>query len=148
MRSHNTHVRDSSLRKLTRINRWLIAASVALTGLFLEAAAHAFPGKSATRSAAAKHTRTQAHHHRTSHTSSTHTLNPPQQPPQATTESTTASEPTAPAQGSAPSEEAPREAAPANESAPVEPAHEPEVTHESAPAPAEEAAPPVVSGAS
>ncbi len=49
MRPHlphnNTNARESSLRKLTRINRWLIAASVALTGLFVEAAATCVPGQ-------------------------------------------------------------------------------------------------------
>jgi hypothetical protein len=150
-RPHNTHARESSLRKLTRINRWLIAGSVALTGLFVEAAAHAFPGKSSARTAAAaKHAHAHAHAHHHDHTShsSTHTqaLNPPAQSPQATTESSAPAEPTAP-QEPAPSEEAPHEAAPAQESAPVEPAPEPQATHESAPAPAEEA-PPVVSGGS
>lgn len=153
MRPHlphnNTHARESSLRKLTRINRWLIAGSVALTGLFVEAAAHAFPGKSAARTAAAaKHAHTHAHHHQhASHSSTqTHSLNAPAQPPQATTESSAPAEPATP-QESAPSEETSHEAAPAQESAPAEPALEPEVTHESAAAPAEEA-PPVVSGGS
>ena len=147
-RPHNTDVRESSLRKLTRINRWLVAASVALTGLFVEAAAHAFPGKSAARTAAtAKHAHTLAHRRdRTGH-SSTHTpsLNPPARPPQPTTESSAPTEPATP-QESAPSEEAAHEVAP--ESAPVEErAREPEAAHESAPAPAGEA-PAVVSGGS
>jgi outer membrane biosynthesis protein TonB len=145
-RPHNTHARESSLRKLTRINRWLIAGSVALTGLFVEAAAHAFPGKSAARSAtAAKHAHAHHHHHVSNSSTHTQSLNPPAQPPQATTESSAPAEPTAPQEPAAPSEEAPHEAAP--ESAPVEPAPEPEATHESTPAPAEEA-PPVVSGGS
>jgi outer membrane biosynthesis protein TonB len=147
-RPHNTHARESSLRKLTRINRWLVAASVALTGLFVEAAAHAFPGKSAARTAATtKHAQTLAHRHDRAGHSSTHTqsLNPPAQPPQATTESSAPAKPATP-QESAPSEEAAHEAAP--ESAPAEErAREPEATHESAPAPTEEA-PPVVSGGS
>lgn len=153
MRPHlphnNTDARESSLRKLTRINRWLIAASVALTGLFVEAAAHAFPGKSAARTAAAaKHAHAHAHHHHPASRSSTQTqsLNAPAQPPQATTESSAPAETAAP-QESAPSEEAPHETAPAHESAPAEPAPEAEATHESTPAPAEEA-PPVVSGGS
>jgi outer membrane biosynthesis protein TonB len=149
MRPHlphnNTHARESSLRKLTRINHWLIAGSVALTGLFVEAAAHAFPGKSAARTAAAaKHAHKHAHHHHASHSSTqTQSINPPAEAPQAATEPSAPGEPAAP-QESAPSEEAPHEAAP--ESAPVEePAREPEPAPE--PAPAEEA-PPVVSGGS
>jgi outer membrane biosynthesis protein TonB len=143
---HNTHARESSLRKLTRINRWLIAASVALTGLFVEAAAHAFPGKSAARSAAAAkhaHAHTHRHHHASHSSTQTQSLNPPAEAPRATTESSAPAEPTAP-QESAPSEEAPHEAAP--ESAPVEePAREPEPAPEAAPV---EEAPPVVSGGS
>jgi hypothetical protein len=49
-----THTRDAALRRLDRLNRWLIAGSVALTGVFAEAAASAFPGKSAAKSAASK----------------------------------------------------------------------------------------------
>ena len=37
--------RDSALRRLSRTNRWLIAASVALTAVLAEVAAQAFPGK-------------------------------------------------------------------------------------------------------
>jgi hypothetical protein len=147
-RPHNTHVRDHALRKLTWINRWLIAASVALTGLFAEAAAHAFPGKSAAHTAAAaNHANANAHHrHHVSHTSTrTQSLNAPQQPPQATSESSAPAE--AAPREQAPTEEAPHESAHAKESAPVEPAPEPEATHEATPAPAGEA-PPVVSGGS
>jgi hypothetical protein len=149
--SHSTDARESSLRKLTRINRWLIAASVALTGLFVEAAAHAFPGKSAARSATAtKHARARAHgRHPASHSSTRpQSLKPPAQAPQATPESSAPAERAAP-QEPAPSEEARHEPAPAQEPAPAERAPEPEATHESAPAPAPaEEAPPVVSGGS
>ncbi len=68
MRFHTTHVRDSSLRRLRRINRWMIAASVALTGLFTEAAAHAFPGKSTTKPASANK-RAHSHHSHHAHSS-------------------------------------------------------------------------------
>ena len=141
-RPHNTQARESSLRKLTRINRWLVAASVALTGLFVEAAAHAFPGKSAPHTAAAaKHAHAHAHrHHHASHSPvHTQSLNPPAQAPQATTESSAPAEPAAPQESTA-SEAAPHEAPP--ESAPVE-----ERAREPEPAPAEEA-PAVVSGGS
>ena len=37
--------RDWALRRLSRTNRWLIAASVALTAVLAEVAAQAFPGK-------------------------------------------------------------------------------------------------------
>jgi hypothetical protein len=143
MRSHSTHVRDNSLRRLSRINRWLVAGSVALTGFFAEAAAHAFSGKASTKpKPAAKHDQLHSRRHR--HTSagqsalSPKALRPPQQAPQATTDTAPESEP-APAQESAPAP------APAQETAP-----EPEIADESAsePAPQQESAPPVVSGGS
>jgi hypothetical protein len=37
--------RDWALRRLSRLNRWLIAASVVLTAVLAEVAAQAFPGK-------------------------------------------------------------------------------------------------------
>jgi hypothetical protein len=45
MRSEVT-VRDASLRRLHRINRWLIAGAIMLTGALSGAAAQAFPGGS------------------------------------------------------------------------------------------------------
>ncbi|HWF33024.1 MAG TPA: hypothetical protein VG188_10750, partial [Solirubrobacteraceae bacterium] len=147
--SHSTDARESSLRKLTRINRWLIAASVALTGLFVEAAAHAFPGKSAARSATAtKHARAHRRHPASHSSTRPRSLNPPAQAPQATTESSAPAERAA-QQEPVPSEEARSEPAPAQQPAPAEPAPEPEATHESTPTPAPaEEAPPVVSGGS
>ena len=45
LRHARTHIRrDAALRRLDRVNRWLIAGSVALTGVFTEVAASAFPG--------------------------------------------------------------------------------------------------------
>jgi hypothetical protein len=57
---NTTHTRDAALRQLHQLNRWLIAGSVVLTGVFVEAAAHAFPGKSTTTSAS-KAKRSRAH---------------------------------------------------------------------------------------
>ena len=48
VRRHTTHTRDAALLQLRRANRWILAGSVLLTGLFAEAAARAFPGKSST----------------------------------------------------------------------------------------------------
>ena len=45
MRTHTTHARDAALRKLRRLNRWMIAGSIALTGVLADVAANAFPGK-------------------------------------------------------------------------------------------------------
>jgi hypothetical protein len=45
MRQFTSHTRDTALRRLSRANRWLIAGSVALTGVLSEVAANAFAGK-------------------------------------------------------------------------------------------------------
>jgi hypothetical protein len=150
---HTTDTREAALRQLHRINRWLVAGSVVLTGAFVEAAAHAFPGRATKNASTSKVKRTGARVGSPSRTT-THPLQPPAQAPQATTESSPSSQ-------SAPSQESPaasqepapeaaptQEAAPAHESAEAEepaPAQESAPAHESAPA--EESAP-VVSGGS
>jgi hypothetical protein len=146
MRFHSTHIRDSSLRRLSRINRWLVAGSVALTAIFTEAAAHAFSGKSTAKTAVGtgqKHVRPHAKHRHADEPSATapKSLSPPSRAPQATSES-------APAPEAAPSEAPAEEAAP--QSAPAEAAApEPEISHESAPEPEPAPEPgPVVSGGS
>ena len=152
MRSSATYTRDAALRKLARINRWLIAGSVALTAALSEAAAQAFPGKSTAAKSKGKSAGPQHHASQPSGGS----LQPPAQAPSASGEaqhepsSGSQSEP-APA---TPSESAPaQEPAPAQEAAPQESSHESAPSQESqAPAPAQESAPaqeaPVVSGGS
>ena len=54
MTTHTTHSRDAALGRVRRLNRWLIAGSVVLTGVLTDAAANAFSGhriKSTTRDA-------------------------------------------------------------------------------------------------
>jgi hypothetical protein len=146
-RTHTTHTRDAALRQLKRINRWLIAGSVVLTGVLADVAANAFPGKTSKNASASSKKASKPHAKHTGGTSKTTTgvLHPPKQAPQASSEAESA--PTEPAQeappqeSSAPAQEAPVEAAPQQESAPA-----PEA------APSQEAAPeepgPVVSGGS
>ncbi|HEY3827807.1 MAG TPA: hypothetical protein VGL57_01295 [Solirubrobacteraceae bacterium] len=98
---HTTHTRDAALRQLHRLNRWLIAGSVVLAGVFAEAAAHAFPGKTAKTTSASKVKRSRAHTTAPS-TTTTHSLQPPAQAPQATTESSSSPESTTPSQESPP----------------------------------------------
>jgi hypothetical protein len=145
MRIHTTHSRDAALRDLHRLNRWMIAGSVVLTGVLSDVAAHAFPGKTikakgtTEKTAAGAHTG--SHKSDSSHTT-TGALKPPAQTPKASTEAAkTSNSEGAPANESTPSQEP----APAQESAPAQ---------ETTPAPAPEAAPepeasaPVVSGGS
>ncbi len=149
-RSHTTHTRDAALRDLHRINRWMIAASVVLTGVLSDVAANAFPGKSAKHASPSPRKSAKKKH---ASKTSTGILRAPAQPP-ARPESEPAQEspPSEPAHESAPSESAreaapPQEAAPEQESAPAQeaaPAPEPEPSRE---APAEAEAP-VVSGGS
>ena len=50
-RSHTTHTRDAALRDLQRINRWMIAGSVILTGVLSDVAANALDWVQADRAA-------------------------------------------------------------------------------------------------
>ena len=43
--SPNVSARDAALRKLTRVNHWLIAGSLTLAGVFSAVAAEAHPGQ-------------------------------------------------------------------------------------------------------
>jgi hypothetical protein len=150
---HTTNTRDAALRHLQRINRWLIAGSVVLTGAFVEAAAHAFPGRTAKTASAGKAKQTGARVSSPSRTT-THSLQPPAHAPQATSEPSPSTQSTVPSQESPTTSQAPasqaqaQEAAPAQESAQAE---EPAPERASAPAhespPVEEPAP-VVSGGS
>jgi hypothetical protein len=143
MRHHTTRARERSLRRLSRINRWLLAGSVTLTGILTEVAAHAFPSKSeATGKASAAKGR--AHRKDPSNGSSTSSksLRPPAQAPQAAPEAQAAPETEGAGESARESatEPAPaREAPPAEESAPA---------REAAPKRAPEAEAPVVSGGS
>ena len=101
MAIHTTHTRDAALRELGRLNRWLIAGSVALTGLFAEAAASAFPGKTV-KPATAHGSKRAAKHTPAPASTSTQALQPPAEAPQATPESHASAEAGTPAQESAP----------------------------------------------
>jgi small subunit ribosomal protein S16 len=144
-RIHTTHTRDAALRQLNKVNRWLIAGSVVLTGVLADVAANAFPGKTTKATATSK-----AHKKSSGSASKTSTgvLRAPEQAPKASSEA----EPEQQAAPSEPAQEvAPQEAAPAQE-APQEAAPEREAAPEQEAAPAQEAAPeesgPVVSGGS
>jgi hypothetical protein len=169
MRIHTTHSRDAALRDLHRLNRWMVAGSVVLTGVLSDVAANAFPGKAIKAKGTAEKTVPGAHvgsHKSSSSHTTTGVLKPPAQAPKASTEAaktstsegapaneSTPSQESAPTQESAPAQEATptHESAPAQESVPT---HESAPAQETTPAPAPEAAPepeasaPVVSGGS
>jgi hypothetical protein len=147
---HTSRTRDAALRRLGRTNRWLIGATVLLTGVLTDVAANAFPGHKVTvKRTSAKHAKASS----TKHSAGKHKpLARPAAPPKTTTEAA----PQAPAEEAstpAPAESAPaeethaptQESAPESAPAPAETAS-PEV-HE-APAPEPEASEPVVSGGS
>jgi hypothetical protein len=50
--------RDAGLRRVSRLTRWLVAGSLALTGLFAGLAARAFPGHAGQQAGAATTTTT------------------------------------------------------------------------------------------
>jgi hypothetical protein len=131
MRQHSTHTRDAALRRLSRANRWLIAGSVALTGVFAEVAAQAFPGK--TRAPASGSSGAAGRHASGAGASSSGAgLSPPAHAPTAPSQTESAQG------GGSPSEPSPQSGQGSEQSTPPEGAPEP--------APAQEAAPPVVLG--
>lgn len=154
----STSTRDAALRRLGRINRWLLAGSVALTGLFSEVAANAFPGRTAKSTKATGITGTHSSGTGAKTQTSTHKqLQPPVQAPQSTSPETTPTQGSSPSQESAPAKEvAPgKEPTPSAESAPAQESassQEAAPTKEATPAqestPVQEPSAPVVSGGS
>jgi type VI protein secretion system component VasK len=88
---HTTHTRDGALRRLQRTHRWLIAATITLTALLSDVAAHAFAGnETATSSAGAAKATTQGSSSQArSDKTSTQSLETAAQAPRAATQSTT-----------------------------------------------------------
>jgi hypothetical protein len=68
--------RDAALRRLSRCNRWLLAGSVMLTGVFTEVAAQAFPGKTRTAKGAGTNANASRSRHHATHIHATHKLSP------------------------------------------------------------------------
>ena len=118
MRKHthtqDRYTRDAAVRRLERVNRWLLAGSVALTGALAEVAAHAFPGR--TLASAQARTTSGTRSHRDSHrASSARPLRAPSQPPQAAPQPASST----PAQEAPPEQESAPASEPAQESSPV-----------------------------
>lgn len=86
--SHTPHTRDVALRKLKSVNRWVIACSAALTGVFAAAAANAFPGHTLKSGDKAKGTATEGSSG--AHSGSTR-LRPPARAPESSEEAQTES---------------------------------------------------------
>jgi hypothetical protein len=86
MRNHTTHTRDAALLRLSRINRWLVAGSIVLTGVLADVAANAFPGKTKRSSASSSARRSETHK-----SSPTGVLASPEQAPEASTGSQSSS---------------------------------------------------------
>jgi len=83
--SPQAHIRDAALRRLRSANRWLIAGSVALTGVFAELAANAFPGHSQAKASTSARAGAAGRSTGTTTTSRSTPLRPPTQAPQGTT---------------------------------------------------------------
>lgn len=80
MRNHTTHTRDAALLRLSRINRWLVAGSIVLTGVLADVAANAFPGKTKRSSTSSSARRSATHK-----SGPTGVLASPEQAPEAST---------------------------------------------------------------
>jgi hypothetical protein len=122
MRTDSTRSRDAALRRLRNANRWLIAASVAATGVLTEVAAQAFPGRTIKTSAATRAVRSGSAGGSAARGKPT-PLRPPAQAPEssASSESSNPSESSAPNESSPPAGEASGEAAsPAQGTPPAE----------------------------
>ena len=82
----STQLRETGLRKLVLARRWLVAASVTLTGVFTAIAAQAFPGKtirpSSAQSATEASPSTSQQQSTESSESSSNSVTPPEQAPQ------------------------------------------------------------------
>jgi hypothetical protein len=165
MRIHTTHTRDAALRELHRINRWMIAASVVLTGVLTDVAANAFPGRTVKSVIKAKAPRGHSGHTQAgaagSASAGAGALAPPKQAPGVASESTSSAESAAARESATAQEtEAARESVPAQETEPAQesaPAQESSPAQQAAAEPAQESAPvrepaqesaPVVSGGS
>jgi hypothetical protein len=110
MSPHDSDRRDSSLRKLALANRWLLAGSVALTGVLTEVAAQVLPGRAKATSSAPSHaaTRPKSAKRGTSGSrtaGSAKQLTAPSEAPAATSESSSSSDEPSSASSSATSEE-------------------------------------------
>jgi hypothetical protein len=130
--------RDASLRRLGRINRWLIAGSVALTGVLADVAANAFGGRTIKSGVGASATKTKRSTGSSSSSGGSSGLQAPSQAPQGTESSQEPrGESSAPSQESqAPSQEsqAPsQESSPSREAAPSQESPPPEASREAAP---------------
>jgi hypothetical protein len=150
-RIHTTHTRDAALRQLNKINRWMIAGSVVLTGVLADVAANAFPGKTAKATATSKASKGHTKHAAAAKTT-TGVLRAPEQAPKASGEAEPSQQapPSEPAQEAAPQEAAPQESAP-QEAAPQATPEREAAPEREAPPPQEtapEEAGPVVSGGS
>jgi hypothetical protein len=140
VRRHTPGTRDVALSRLASVNRWLIAGSVALTGVLAEVAAQAFPGKklASANAASTRHASKRQPHP----PEAPEQLHPPEQAPQPSGESSgSGAQPESPSGSAEPQEPATESSPQASEAPPATEAPQPE------PAPAEEG-PPVVSGAS
>jgi hypothetical protein len=98
---HNSRSRDAALRRLRRVNRWLLAGSAALTAAFTAVAASAFPGRTVKAGAVTGTARSST---TTRGSGSSHgALKPPTEAPQATaTQESVPTQQTAPTEQSSP----------------------------------------------
>jgi hypothetical protein len=140
MRPNTTRTRDAALRRLAHANRWLLAASAALTGIFTAVAANAFPGKATkttgttgvARHSARLHAGSDASAGSTTSSSSSgsSSVQPPAEAPRSS--ATQEAAPSAGASSAAPAQE-PAPSASSGEASSAAPAQESAPTKEAAP---------------
>jgi hypothetical protein len=143
MRQSTSHTRDAALRRISHANRWLIAGSVALTGLLADVAANAFPGRTLHKGAHGARSLGKG-----ASRSTTSTQQQSVQPPLAPPESASSAGSGESEEGSAAGEGGSAQAPPASEAQPAQEAPSGEAAQSQQQAPAQESEPPVVSGGS
>ena len=97
--NESSHMREDGLRRLVLARRWIVAASVTLTGVLAAVAASAFPGKTIKQSGVPATGQTSSGE---SSESSSGAVTPPEQAPQSSE-----GQASAPAESGQPSQETP-----------------------------------------
>jgi hypothetical protein len=145
MRQFTSDSRDAAMRRLSRANRWLIAGSVALTGVLADVAANAFPGKTLHKTTRGSRTPSAGHAASSPTPATPGPVQPPSNPPESASQGNSGEGKNPPTTGEGASGQAPQspETQPPREAAPSG-----EAAQSQQQAPAQESEAPVVSGGS
>lgn len=143
MRQFTSNTRDAALRRVSHANRWLIAGSVALTGVLADVAANAFPGKTLHKGTSGSRSLHKSRAPSSSTTTTPGPVQPPSSPPESASQGGESQNGAAAGEGGSAQAPQASEAQPPQEAAPSG-----EAAQSQQQAPAQESEAPVVSGGS